>query len=559
MEKLDLTDRIQVLTKNSAFITIKDHKPDFPNKVQCRLLNPSKSHVGRISKQYLEQINNTLREKLNYNQWRNTDSVIDWFKKINNKQQAAFIKFDIVSFYPSITLRLLRRSIAFAKSKGIVKKQVFDTILNARKSFLFHKDEPWTKKDTQSHFDVTEGSYDGAEVCELVGLYLLHKLQPLFPNNSSVGLYRDDGLAAVDNLSGPQQDRLRKDIIEVFKKEGLQITISVNLKSVDFLDVQFDLATNRYFPYRKPNDTPLYVHKSSNHPPNILKEIPKMTAKRLSNLSCNEEEFQKIAPEYEDVLKASGYDEKLSYIPPQPKRNKRSRKILWYNPPFELQVKTNVGQHFLNLVKKHFPQRHKLHKILNKNTVKVSYSCMPSISSYVSGHNIATLANFRKSDQRTPRTCNCENPERCPLNGECLTEASVYLGTISIPNGEQRKYIGISEPPFKGRWSDHMTSCNDKKYRTKTKLSQEFWTIKDSGHQVDRYQDVKFEILKKSVPYKAGSKKCNLCLSEKLLVMKNERSVINKRDEFVSKCRHTLKFMLSNFKSRKRSERAQID
>ena len=184
---------------------------------------------------------------------------------------------------------------------------------------------------------------------------------------------------------------------------------------------------------------------------------------------------------------------------------------------------------------------------------------MPSISSYVSGHNIATLANFRKSDQRTPRTCNCENPERCPLNGECLTEASVYLGTISIPNGEQRKYIGISEPPFKGRWSDHMTSCNDKKYRTKTKLSQEFWTIKDSGHQVDRYQDVKFEILKKSVPYKAGSKKCNLCLSEKLLVMKNERSVINKRDEFVSKCRHTLKFMLSNFKSRKRSERAQID
>ena len=128
---------------------------------------------------------------MRYNQWRKTDSVIDWFTNINNKQQCAFIKFDIVSFYPSITLRLLRKAIAFAKSQIQLKKEVFDTILNARKSFLFRKDEPWVKKNTTEHFDVTEGSFDGAEVCELVGLYLLHKLQPIFIN-SSVGLYRDD-------------------------------------------------------------------------------------------------------------------------------------------------------------------------------------------------------------------------------------------------------------------------------------------------------------------------------------------------------------------------------
>ena len=155
---------------------------------------------------------------MRYNQWRKTDSVIDWFTNINNKQHCAFIKFDIVSFYPSITLRLLRKAIAFAKSQIQLKKEVFDTILNARKSFLFHKDEPWVKKNTTEHFDVTEGSFDGAEVCELVGLYLLHKLQPIFIN-SSVGLYRDDGLAVVNNLSGPQQDKLRKKVIEVFKKE----------------------------------------------------------------------------------------------------------------------------------------------------------------------------------------------------------------------------------------------------------------------------------------------------------------------------------------------------
>ena len=88
-----------------------------------------------------------------------------------------------------------------------------------------------------------------------------------------------------------------------------------------------------------------------------------MTAKRLSNLSCNEEEFQKVVPEYEQVLKASGYDIKLSYIPNQPKRSNLNRKILWYNPPFELQVKTNVARTFLEIVKNIF-----LHNIVYTNS-----------------------------------------------------------------------------------------------------------------------------------------------------------------------------------------------
>ena len=180
---------------------------------------------------------------------------------------------------------------------------------------------------------------------------------------------------------------------------------------------------------------------------------------------------------------------------------------------------------------------------------------MPSVSSYISSHNVTTLKKSRATDE-SPRMCNCTDRGRCPLDGGCLVRATVYQGTIQVPNGEQRKYIGLAEPDFKGRWSDHMSSCNNKQYKTKSKLSQEYWSLTDSGHQIDRYQNIQFEILKKSVPYQAGSKKCNLCLWEKLVIMKNEKSVINKRDEFVSKCRHTLKFMLSNFKStRKRSER----
>ena len=152
-----------------------------------------------------------------------------------------------------------------------------------------------------------------------------------------------------------------------------------------------------------------------------------MTAKRLSNLSCNEEEFKKVSPEHEAVLRESGYDKTLSYTPNKRKRKNRRKSATYYNPPFDLQVKTNVAKRFLQLVNKHFPTHHRLHKILNRNTLKVSCSCMPSIASHISSHNINTLNKFRNIGE-DQQTCNCENPEGCPLNGECLTKASVYKG-----------------------------------------------------------------------------------------------------------------------------------
>ena len=120
-------------------------------------------------------------------------------------------------------------------------------------------------------------------------------------------------------------DRARKAIIKSFKEENLQITIETKLKVVEFLDVKFDLNTGKFSPYKKPNDSPIYIHKKSNHPPNIIKQIPVMTGRRLSNLSYNVEEFNKIAPEYEDVLRKSGFDEKLVYQPQAQKKKQRTR------------------------------------------------------------------------------------------------------------------------------------------------------------------------------------------------------------------------------------------
>ena len=73
------------------------------------------------------------------------------------------------------------------------------------------------------------GSFDGAEICELVGLYLLDKLSSLI-GRKNVELYRDDGVAAINSSSGRVLDKMRENIIAVFKNEGLSITIETNLK-----------------------------------------------------------------------------------------------------------------------------------------------------------------------------------------------------------------------------------------------------------------------------------------------------------------------------------------
>ena len=90
-----------------------------------------------------------------------------------------------------------------------------EVILHAKKSLLFLNGEAWNKRNGNL-FDVTMGSYDGAEVCELVGLYLLYQMKLLFPN-MDFGLYRDDGLGVHSNMPGPQLEKAKKELIRFFK------------------------------------------------------------------------------------------------------------------------------------------------------------------------------------------------------------------------------------------------------------------------------------------------------------------------------------------------------
>ena len=86
------------------------------NNSKCRLINPIKSEIGIVSKEYIDSINKIIREKTYVNQWRNSGSVVTWFQNIENKDTSSFIKFDIVTFYPFISKDLLINAINFAKS-----------------------------------------------------------------------------------------------------------------------------------------------------------------------------------------------------------------------------------------------------------------------------------------------------------------------------------------------------------------------------------------------------------------------------------------------------------
>ena len=101
-KKLDLAERVECLAKNPAFITLKDHKEGFQGCLPCRLINPSKSELGKARKVKLEKINQALIKNFDVNQWKSSNSVIEWFKGIDHKKDYIFVKFDIREFYPSI-------------------------------------------------------------------------------------------------------------------------------------------------------------------------------------------------------------------------------------------------------------------------------------------------------------------------------------------------------------------------------------------------------------------------------------------------------------------------
>ena len=147
------------------------------------------------------------------------------------------------------------------------------------------------------------GCFDGAETYELVGTYIQRKLT-IIMNMADVGLYRDDDLGIFKNILRSETERKKNSVVKMFKKYGLSIVVATKIKTVDFLDATFDLNKNIYKPYRKLNSSLIYINKNSNYAPNILKQLPKSIAKRISETSSSEEIFKKSVKIYSKVLSA---------------------------------------------------------------------------------------------------------------------------------------------------------------------------------------------------------------------------------------------------------------
>ena len=217
---MKLENRIETLTKKEAFITFKDHKPNFINNPKCRLINPAKSDIGKVNKKLLDAINSEIQKKSGLLHWRNSSAVISWFGNFFNKNKCKFLVFDIVDFYPSIAKKLLTDAINFGKQYCTIDSDISDIIFHCRKSVLFGKNCTWIKNN-ESLFDVTVGLFDKAELCELVSLFLLSGLASII-GKSNVGLYRDDGLAILENSPGPDTERIKKKIIKFFSAKRFE-------------------------------------------------------------------------------------------------------------------------------------------------------------------------------------------------------------------------------------------------------------------------------------------------------------------------------------------------
>ena len=212
-------------------------------------------------------------------QWRNSSAVISWFQKIPRKDKCKFLKFDIVDVYRFITEGLLTKLLEFAQNYAEFDEHTANIIMPCRQSILFSNGNLWSKKSSPQ-FDVAMGFFDGAEVCESVGLYMLHHLSFIIEDKMNIGLYRDDDSATFKATPGPKTDRIRKKIEDLFKNHNLHITTELGFNQTDFLDATFNLKTGKYWSYRKPNDWPhLYVNARSNHPRMIKKQLPSMLSK----------------------------------------------------------------------------------------------------------------------------------------------------------------------------------------------------------------------------------------------------------------------------------------
>ena len=203
----------------------------------------------------------------------------------------------------------------------------------------------------------------------------------------------------------------------------------------------------------------------------MLKELPKNISKRISTISSPREIFESSKIENENVLKISGYKDRLVYENSSLNENdknekKRKRNIIWHNPPYSANVKANIGKIYFKLLNKHFPKGHKFQKIFSKNIVTI-YSSTKNMASLMATYSRSIL---NPNDQ--VYGCNCRMRNDCPLQHKCLTPRIVYQATVpNNKDGVERIFCGLCETAFKEKYRNHTSTFRNEKNSNDTELS----------------------------------------------------------------------------------------
>ena len=302
-----------------------------------------------------------------------------------------------------------------------------------------------------------------------------------------------------------------------------------------------ELETDTFRPFIKPNTVPLYINFQSNHPPSVLRNIPDAINKRLSKISCNETVFNTAAPAYQDALEKSGFTHKLKFDPEarNPKNNSRNRKrnICWFNPPFNLNTKTNIGKIFLDLIDKSFPPGHPLRKICNRNTIKLSYRCTPSMNTVISARNKKLLS---PPQDQVEKTCSCTGGKPCPFGGKCLAKGVIYKATVTQENSKINTYIGLTSNSFKKRFYSHNNSFKNPD-ANQTSLSNHVRKLQEKRIK----HTIKWEQVDQAKCFSPVSGICALCTKEKFYItFKPGVGPLNKKSEMFNNCRHKKRVLL---------------
>ena len=166
------------------------------------------------------------------------------------------------------------------------------------------------------------------------------------------------------------------------------------------------------------------------------------------------------------------------------------------------------------------------------------------MANIIKGHN-NKLTNTKVRQQLA---CKCRVKSDCPLNGDCRKESIVYKCTACTIRQLKKVYLGLTEREFKTRYYKHSKSFRTKSYPNSTTLSSYVWEVKTDQNETP---NLNWEIVRSVPAYSNITKRCMLCIYEKLLIATypNQEELLNKRSELVSKCRHENRFLLKNFKN----------